>query len=147
MTTRRLTVHASLTLNCMFALKRFFNPLPAEPTRYTLLGLLTVGIVLGSGLAGCTGRGHKEEMLLAFVLLSSSSSLSSSTSSSSSSSDELPDWTSRLARSTASWMRRENSPSARRQPSISKTQNGELCSPYLSIQKDVFSFHHDRHHI
>lgn len=53
---------------------------------------------------------------------------------SSSSSEELPDWTSRLARSTASWMRRENSPSPRRQPFTSETENGALCSPYLKRQ-------------
>lgn len=53
---------------------------------------------------------------------------------SSSSSEELPDWTSRLARSTASWTRRENSPSLRRQPFTSETENGALCSPYLQRQ-------------
>lgn len=129
--------HWHQTMSCVL---QIFNHLPAEPTRYTLLGLLTVGIVLGSGFGGCTGSGHNEEMLPVIVLLSSSSPFSLSKSSSSSSSDELPDWTSRLARSTASWIRRENSPSARRQPSISMTQNGVLCSPYLSKQKDLCPF-------
>lgn len=105
----------------MIPLKIHFNTLPVRPTRYTLLGLLTVGMVLGSGLEGWAWRGHRAERLLVLALLSSSSS----------SSDELPDWTSRLARSTASWMRRENSLSARRQPFTTKTQNGVLCSPYL----------------
>lgn len=85
-----------------------------------LLGLTTVGMVLGS--RPVEGQGpDRLRLLLLLMLLSISLS---------SSSEELPDWMSRLARSTASWMRRENSPS-RRQLSNTETQNGELRSPYL----------------
>lgn len=85
-----------------------------------LLGLTTVGMVLGSRPAEGQGPDGRW-LLLLLVLLSTSLS---------SSSEELPDWLSRLARSTASWMRRENSPS-RRQLSNTETQNGVLRSPYL----------------
>lgn len=81
---------------------------------------------MGSGLDCWTGTAQRDELLVLTLL--SVPQLSSS------SSEELPDWTSRLARSTASWMRRENSPSPRRQPFTSETENGELCSPYLQRQ-------------
>lgn len=90
-----------------------------------LLGLLTVGMVLGSGI----GAGQRADRLLKPLLLLLLLMLLSPPPSSSS--EELPEGTSSLARSTAWWIRRENSLSPRRQLSTTETQNGALCSPYL----------------